>query len=405
MLAATAAWVLVVNAARVLSGAILAGTWAEPLTRDTLHMAFGLLCFAAIMLLALCTDRLLLSLIPDSPIRRKRAEANRDRQRAGSVAEAHADSGQHETDTASQGKVVLGKDDRFDDVAKHWGVPADACPEVGRDRLTQQAASAGADFSTSGDRSRSPIIVASIIFCVAATLLLALQLESRGGIFFHSGESELSYDIGTNQLSESTLPLDLAGWKRTGFQRTYRGENMVLAADNCVWLYRRGGARASFAVSCPFSEWHDVSLCYRQRGWEVRCQQVRPMQLNDGPISRARYLVLELAKPTLGEYGIAFCCMYSPSAGFADPISTGPVGMQLRRLRSAFGRFRLPIGMDASKAHNARYYQLHLLVLSHMPVRLNEREGPRAELDAARTLFESACRTLCRRLSSHAGND
>jgi hypothetical protein len=73
-------------------------------------------------------------------------------------------------------------------------------------------------------------------------------------------------------IQADVLPSNLAGLQRTGFAEQERTSDDVFGHHSRVYSYRDQQGN-SYAVSCDFPfgpEWHDLTVCYRGVGWEIR---------------------------------------------------------------------------------------------------------------------------------------
>ncbi len=71
--------------------------------------------------------------------------------------------------------------------------------------------------------------------------------------------------------AEDDLPVMLGnGWQRTKFEHVKRDINPLLAEESYVYHYARNGRGFVISVDLPWSEWHNLNLCYSNLGWESK---------------------------------------------------------------------------------------------------------------------------------------
>ena len=222
VLAATVAWVLVANAARVL--AIVLGTvelggadWAVggldlSLEADGWgHAALGYVAFAAALGLVVSTDRLLAFALPP-----------------------------------------VGSSADLDSIA--------AGPLRARLRPAPGWVWGGA---TAG------------LLAVGAVALIAPAPETDRTV--------VAGDLGgLRPATEEALPAEWNGWRRVRFVQRRNGANAELLGEfSRIWVYAKGARVASISVDGPYVEWHDLALCYRGQGYD--CSEITDIRYDVDP--------------------------------------------------------------------------------------------------------------------------
>jgi hypothetical protein len=72
--------------------------------------------------------------------------------------------------------------------------------------------------------------------------------------------------ISLSALDAETLPVELAGWRRLGFELARRGAGHADGEYSAIWRYERGGLLAIVSLDFPFVGWHHLPDCYRGGG-------------------------------------------------------------------------------------------------------------------------------------------
>jgi len=80
-------------------------------------------------------------------------------------------------------------------------------------------------------------------------------------------ESDISNKL--RQLTESSLPEQLSGWNRIGFEVENRSAGNMFGNRSGVWIYETPYGPARCSIDFPFTGWHDLRTCYTNIGWTV----------------------------------------------------------------------------------------------------------------------------------------
>jgi exosortase len=65
------------------------------------------------------------------------------------------------------------------------------------------------------------------------------------------------------------LPEELAGIKRQAYDEITRGEHDAMGHYSNTWTYADDSGPAMVSCDHPFRGWHDLTVCYRNAGWNV----------------------------------------------------------------------------------------------------------------------------------------
>ncbi|MBL7039192.1 MAG: exosortase U [Pirellulaceae bacterium] len=75
-------------------------------------------------------------------------------------------------------------------------------------------------------------------------------------------------------LVETTLPERLNGWQRVAFQTETRKPSSDLGSHSFIWRYAGTKEQLVVAFDFPFVGWHELTRCYRARGWRITEQKI-----------------------------------------------------------------------------------------------------------------------------------
>jgi len=74
-----------------------------------------------------------------------------------------------------------------------------------------------------------------------------------------------------SQIDEEMMPPQLNGWSQVGYEKEERDEDSTFGGMvSYRWQYMHpDGRRVVLSIDGPYDHWHDLSVCYRQVGWEM----------------------------------------------------------------------------------------------------------------------------------------
>jgi exosortase len=80
------------------------------------------------------------------------------------------------------------------------------------------------------------------------------------------------------------MPEQIGDWKRLNTEVPPLQKVETMGVYSQIWHYRRGDVLASVALDYPFTGYHDVTVCYTLRGWDLQKQVDRlPQGTNASP--------------------------------------------------------------------------------------------------------------------------
>ncbi|MGE3820382.1 MAG: exosortase U [Isosphaeraceae bacterium] len=229
LLASAVFWVIAGNVARIVSMVVLATRYDIDATVGKKHEALGMAIFVLMLVMVASTDRFytfvssivkrIWSTITRPASRPKSVGEEASKVWAAAVAAANAS-----TDPAERHTVLA-------DPRRSW---------VGR-------------FSTG----------------LAFGALLIPQYAMPGVDWREALLVNDFYDKGFAKLDEQTLPNQIGGLQRVGFEVLHRKMDDSWGENSRVWSFRGGGANAAASVDHQFVDWHELTVCYQSNGWTM----------------------------------------------------------------------------------------------------------------------------------------
>jgi exosortase len=186
------------------------------------------------------------------------------------------------------------------------------------------------------------------------------------------------------RLNKQSLPEQIDGWKQGAFTEERRNPGSAFGEYSKIWKYHGNFQQATFAVDYPFSDWHDLQVCYSNQGWEVEEIRQRISREQGTP---GFYCVTSLKKSGLRR-AYLFYCEFDQAGRVVEPSGEGLRG-SLARHKSALKRLQSWGGQTAESER----LQVGTLIQFQMLVESTSRLSD-AELDKARDRFFLAFRTL-----------
>jgi hypothetical protein len=93
----------------------------------------------------------------------------------------------------------------------------------------------------------------------------------------------------------SDLPGSLDGWDLVDFTTERNERDMARFSQS--WTYQSNSCACQLSVAYPYTEWHDLTLCYRGTGWQVANRMIVTPKSTSGDPNSA-YVVVELTQPS-----------------------------------------------------------------------------------------------------------
>lgn len=255
---ASIGWATLMNVVRISAIAIVFAWWGLDWSSGTPHEILGLVIFLFVFLGLVSTDYLLLALL--RPV--------------------VTGAGESLGEQIHYGANLV----RWWDRLQAWGSPRTAAPS------SKSRSSTGPIWSLP---SRMVLgVVPLLLFATLAAAQLAVPLlfrEAPRGVS-HSSDRALA-------LTAEVLPTSFDNLTRLGFSQEEREVDDIFGHHSRIYEYQNSNG-VGLRVSCDFPfgpDWHDLTVCYRGIGWELRSLDVIPDSTN--PQDPWNYVEAHFTKP------------------------------------------------------------------------------------------------------------
>ena len=127
------------------------------------------------------------------------------------------------------------------------------------------------------DSGPTPRRLATCAAILAAVAMIYPIRWAHDALASESDVTKVDHLVGRAReiLSESSLPVELAGWRRSGFRTEERSRDSTTGQYSACWEYRLGERTALVSVDYPFLGWHDLTVCYSGLDWTPGQRLVR----------------------------------------------------------------------------------------------------------------------------------
>lgn len=106
-----------------------------------------------------------------------------------------------------------------------------------------------------------PFVTATVVSCVALLVF--------GFVRPRANKAPLRVSGVKLALTSESLPNQLLGWMKTGFEVIDREPGNILGERSYAWRFEKNGLTSTVAVDGPFGTWHDLGYCYVGSGWKL----------------------------------------------------------------------------------------------------------------------------------------
>ena len=323
LIAASVFWSVVVNTVRVTLIVLAAVRWDIDLSGGWQHQVLGHALALAGLLLLLSTDQLTAGLLA-SVLDFRRAQMKGEHDRAPLAS---------------------------DPLSRLWNALI-AC-------VSEDASKPSEGFETAASltTARQRSLLAAVPFGCLGALQLVLLLVPH--------TPEIRADRLATAFQEDWLPQRLGSWERSEYRAHDRERNSDEGQYSRHWVYPSENHVASVSVDFPFLGWHELTRCYKSRGWTEEKRTVRRVK-NGGSIVQ-----VDLSKPN-GEAGYLLFSLFDGAAQPVEPRSTHWTGIRGKLARSPL----LPLlgigGRAASSTQTT--LQIQVFVGSSYPLEQSHRQ-------------------------------
>lgn len=358
--AASVFWVLFGNVLRIVAVVVLSTRWGVEAASGWRHEVLGLAAFGLMLALVLSTDRLLAFLgslaawavaVFSPETRRRRRER------------------QAEQMEAANRSLLLGAEK-----PSRPGEPAGEGP----------ATPAGPGNAAEARTSMAPLgrtWVGSWAAAAAFGLLLPPQAMLPGAGWGDLLSSRV-YEERFASVDAETMPDRLGAYRRHDFRVDRRDWDNSWGEHSRVWSYWGPSHAAAVSLDYSFVGWHELTACYRSRGWRTTSTRVEAAPVRPGgpePSGGGLAMVSEFTNIE-GRSGYLIYALYDRRGRpIAPPGTTGTIDRLRGRLASWSGG-RDPVGLDGEVLS----YQVQVFVGGEAPPTSAERAAIHALFAEAR---------------------
>jgi exosortase len=206
----------------------------------------------------------------------------------------------------------------------------------------------------------------------AFALLGLMDLGLGWNHYRHSGTEAGLPKSALRQGATFAMPEQIGNWKRLNTEVPPLQKIETRGVFSQIWHYRNGDTLASLAIDYPFQGYHDVTLCYTLRGWDVLEQMARGKQATHAnpPFTEVRM------QNHLGLHGaLWFCAVDEQGRWLAGP------GLNPSLKDSFLERFKL------ASLNDPVTYQMQVLSTGFNQLRPLEREQVQKFFEEARGML------------------
>jgi exosortase len=261
-------WVIAGNVLRVATIGVLAARFGIDATAGKKHTALGIIGFALMVLMVVCTDRLLA--FARSSYR---------------LVRHHAWGTAREVARASWGDLLF----RWDEVLERRDADRSKRGLRWRHRHARDGAGEvegspdATETDTMGSRRRSgptlfPDVRRTWLGTMAGGLAFALLLIPQTRLPALDWSAILAdRDVEARAfaaLDESAMPEKVAEMRRIGFRAETRDHDLTWGENSRTWSYGAPLGSVMVSLDYPFVGWHDLTDCYLGRGYQVVSRRV-----------------------------------------------------------------------------------------------------------------------------------
>jgi exosortase len=262
--------------------------------------------------------------------------------------------------------VTLSVDRALDLFSVPRGVAATTVNSPGSERVTEDSNS-----SPTIHGSRPPLAVWGLMGLYLVIFLFSARLTYAKRNHFDRIDFQGNEMIAVD---ESELPASIEGWTLKSFKPELRDEGSLFAPESFVWTYQRGTLSAIVSLDSPYPEFHDLTLCYRGVGWDVKAHHEYEEDSQTG------FSWLEMDKPS--EFGRVYFAAYSRDGQLAPPAYEFSASTRVvRNIELVLGRLEAPKGDVNRNDELLPISQIQVLLQSDQPI------SPE-DMQSCRDLFE-----------------
>lgn len=168
------------------------------------------------------------------------------------------------------------------------------------------------------------------------------------------------------------MPEQIGGWKRLTTEVPPLQKVETMGVFSQVWHYRKGDTLASLALDYPFQGYHDVTLCYTLRGWDL---VERRSRVGGGTNASPSFAEARMQNHVGLHGALWFSAVDEHGRWLAGP------GLNPSLAKSILRRLKL------DRVNDSITYQMQVLSTGFNPLRPDEREQVGQFFQAARQVL------------------
>lgn len=201
---------------------------------------------------------------------------------------------------------------------------------------------------------------AALAFVVLAVVQVGVLVAARTPNIAENERGPLVEAV--HKLDVNSLPPNMKGWVRDGFDTVHRDRNDSNGEHSRYWRYRKGRLAAIVSVDYPFGRWHELTVCYESNGWKREHRLQREARL-DGQTA-SPFMEVDLRK-SAHEQALLLFANVTRSGEALQPLVEAPMTALLENRLNT----RASLGLDDHQP----CYQVQVLQESSIPLTANEK--------------------------------
>ncbi|MFV0443187.1 MAG: exosortase U, partial [Planctomycetaceae bacterium] len=184
-------------------------------------------------------------------------------------------------------------------------------------------------------------------------------------------------DVTFEEFGAAALPQSLGGFERVDYTTIQRVEGDPMGRDSQQWTYRRGPVTLRVSVDYPYTEVHDMCVCYDAVGWLLDEKRLlgestssSQFVATDGPVG------LGIMHRPLYGHGLVYFSQVDQGGRLHAALRELAIGdaeeRGTRRLDAAWNGPRKTTPEQHAGGHLLPYVQFHMLVQGDHPFDANQ---------------------------------
>ena len=242
------------------------------------------------------------------------------------------------------------------------GRPRQKLPSARKQRAEAQAVEPKPRKTTTAPEQ--PLLVP--LFAVAIALIVAPLQLTRLPAQIHQIRHVIPTAFRLPELGADALPEEIAGFQRVDYQIVERVPDDPLGETSQIWQYRSKTAALQVSLDYPFNGPHDLSVCYRQTGWQIDQSHIVSDEPDEVKRMRAAdsFVEVHMSRPLFG-FGQLLFSHCSLNGQNAIRLRTTERVQASESLRNRFSKLANTLEGDVpNSSDDPRWFQMQLQVRS-----------------------------------------